>query len=128
MTLLHHKETALMLVTKLLNSKKKITKINELAKDTIMEIGNILIGNYLAALSNFTNLNLLESVPHFASGTAKSIIEAIVEKHDGTGDEQVLIVATKITMKKDNFQGTIFLVLSPDTCLKLLKSLKKKLK
>jgi len=52
----------------------EIVVFDEIAISALKEVGNILAGSYLSALSTLTNLNILPSVPELAIDMAGAII------------------------------------------------------
>jgi len=51
----------------------EIVVFDEIAISALKEVGNILAGSYLSALSTLTNLNILPSVPELAIDMAGAI-------------------------------------------------------
>jgi len=128
--LLKDKHVSHLLVRKLLKKKGShdTENLNPLEEDTLKEVGNIIIGAYLAGLSDMSGLNLLESVPHLKKGPIEEIIDNLVENaKNHTKEKQVLIIETSIRIKADNFAGKIFFVLSPKACTSLFNALLEKI-
>src|SRR5699024_3550610 len=49
-------------------------QIHELASSVLQEVGNILTGSYLSALSDFTKINMRPSIPYLSVDMAGAIV------------------------------------------------------
>src|SRR5699024_8317856 len=68
---------------------------SELAISILQEIGNILTGSYLSALSDFTNINMKPSVPYLNVDMAGAILTIGLLELSQVSDH-VIIIDTKI--------------------------------
>lgn len=86
---------------------------NELAISALQEIGNILAGSYLSALSDFTNINMKPSIPYMSVDMAGAILSiGLLELSQVT--DYAIIIDTKINDGVTNNGGTGHLFLLPD--------------
>lgn len=97
-------------------------KIDDDGEDTLKEIGNILIGNYLAALSDLSKLNLVESVPHLVVSDAQDIIEQMMDVYDVKLSD-VLVIDTTLHIDGGRFSQELVLILDSKEFRKLISSL-----
>lgn len=98
----------------------------ELGLSALHEVGNILAGSYLSALSDFTQLNLQPSVPSLSIDMAIAILSYGLIELSHVGD-YAIVIDTEITEKVDedtqNTRGHFFLLPDPDSYDKLFSSL-----
>jgi len=101
------------LVDILLNQEIGTTKeLDELGNSIIMEIGNILTGTFINAISSMTGLNIYTSVPMFAFDMMGAILSASLVA-SGHWDEKVLLIETHFVQNNEQIKGHFFLL--PET-------------
>ncbi len=98
-----------MLLGKEKNQDCTFTTMDESA---LMEIGNILASAYLNALSYFTKLTLLPSIPSLAMDMAAALLSVITAQLGQIGDH-ALVIDTVFTTDDDGISGNFFLVPDP---------------
>ena len=64
---------------------------DEMDMSAIMEIGNIIAGSYLNALSSMTKLTIVPSVPYIAIDMAAAILSVPAIQFGQIGDNALLI-------------------------------------
>lgn len=97
-------------------------EFTELELSALKEIGNILAGSYLSALSGLTNLKILPSVPYMAIDMAGAILSVPAIEFGKVGDT-VLYIETEFCEGSDKVVGDFFLIPDLDTYDVLLKAL-----
>jgi len=102
---------------------------SEMGFSVLQEIGNILSGSYLTALSDFTGLDLQPSVPSLAIDMAGALLGDGLMEIGRSGDYAILIDA-EISIRKlvqqiivQNGGGHFFLLPDPDSFEKLFTAL-----
>ena len=86
--------------------------VSELAVSAISELGNILGGSYLSALSDFTSLNMHPSVPVVSIDMAGAVISSALAASSVTADE-VIVIDTVINEEDagaEDVKGHMFLL------------------
>jgi chemotaxis protein CheC len=110
-------EEALKLVKELTNeSYDTAFSISELGKSALQEIGNILTGSYLSALSDFMHLSLTQTVPALSIDMAGAIIVQGLVQDINVGDYAVLIDTSFVeanAIDSSTIKGYFFLL--PDS-------------
>ncbi|NLP41375.1 MAG: chemotaxis protein CheC [Veillonellaceae bacterium] len=107
------RESAFYLVDMLMGREQGSTKsLTSMDESALMEIGNILAGAYLNALSYFTNLTLLPSIPALAMDMAGAILSVILAQLGQMGDH-ALVIETEFTTDNDGVKGHFFLIPDP---------------
>jgi chemotaxis protein CheC len=106
------------LVKKLLKQTGKINGFSEMGKSALIELGNIVSSSYVAALADFTGINIKVSVPGFAFDMAGAILSFPLSLYGHMGDT-VFLIETQFLEDLDN--GQVHFLLNPDQeSLKLL--------
>jgi chemotaxis protein CheC len=103
---LFEKEQALSFVNIFMGmSGEEVTP--EIAESTIKEVGNIIGGAYLTALTSLTGITLIASVPTVWTGTAESAFLALM---DVPGDQEVFYVETGFEKDRPVIAGEFILI------------------
>jgi chemotaxis protein CheC len=97
----------------------------ELGLSAYVELGNILFGSYLSALSDFTNLNLQPSVPSVAVDMVGAILTFGLLELSQVADHAILIDTKLIdeTNKFKDINGHFFLLPDPNSFETIFKTL-----
>ncbi len=98
------------------------SEFNEIEVSALKEMGNILAGSYLSALSMLTNLNILPSVPDLCVDMAGAILSVPAIGFGSVG-ETVLYIETQFTDGAEKVAGEFFLIPDVDSYDILLKAL-----
>lgn len=94
---------------------------DEMDLSAMKEIGNIIAGSYLSALSSMTNLSISPSVPYIAVDMAAAILSVPAIQFGQYGDNALFIeteFGDEVTM-----DGFFILMPDPDSYTKILTSL-----
>ncbi|NLY42484.1 MAG: chemotaxis protein CheC [Clostridiaceae bacterium] len=95
---------------------------NEMEISALKEVGNILAGSYLSALSTLTNLRIMPSVPYLTIDMAGAILSVPAIEFGKVGDS-VLFIETEFSDCDYKILGNFFLIPSVGSYEVLLKSL-----
>jgi chemotaxis protein CheC len=107
------RDSAFYLVDMLMGREHGTTvELNAMDESALMEIGNILAGAYLNALSYFTKLTLLPSIPALAMDMAGAILSVILIQLGQMGDH-ALVIETEFSSDNDGVKGHFFLIPDP---------------
>ncbi|WP_058307793.1 chemotaxis protein CheC [Gracilibacillus massiliensis] len=113
------------LVEQLIGTSADNIEENELAISAISEIGNILSGSYLSALSDFTSINLQPTVPNLTIDMAAAILmQGLIEISQES--DYAIIIDTMIEeedQSNESVKGHFFLLPDPDSFDKIFKAL-----
>ena len=85
-----------------------------LARETILEIGNILIGACVGMISELMNNHVTFKPPHYLSGTVDRID---LETHLKSAGTVALIFKTIFHFDQKNIQGNLFLITSSESII-----------
>jgi chemotaxis protein CheC len=95
---------------------------SEMEISALKEIGNILAGSYLSALSTLTNLRIMPSVPDIAMDMAGAILSVPAIEFGKIGDT-VLYIETEFSEGSTRVVGDFFLVPDIESYDVLLRAL-----
>lgn len=95
---------------------------DEITLSALKEIGNILAGSYLSALSNLTNLTIKSTVPGLAIDMAGAILSVPAIEFGKTSDF-ALYIENEFTDGLNSVIGNLFLIPDNDSCTRLLLAL-----
>lgn len=115
---------ALKLAKLLVNSQRKELVLDELDRSALREVGNILLGASLSALSKFLDMNILQSVPDIATDMLGSVIDSVIAEMGKASD---IILGFKVQLSieedsgKDEIQLQLFFVFDTGTTKKILE-------
>jgi len=83
--------------------------LNDMEKDTILEIGNILVGSFLSAISSFSGLGAIPAVPQLAVDMLGAILSIAMIEYGMIGDS-VLFLKTQFNDLAGDINGHFFLI------------------
>ncbi len=118
-------EKACLLVDMLMGRSPGTTSpenLSDLDISAMMEVGNIVSATYLNALSMFTNLNFIPSVPALGVDMAGAIVGAILAQYGQVGDH-VLLLDTLFKKDDQDVVGHFFLLPEPGSLDIILSAL-----
>lgn len=101
---------------------KTLVKIGELESSCMREIGNILAGAFLNALSALTQTTMLNSLPSLNFDYAGAMIDNVVADMTAVSDK-VLMMETSFTEEQEDMRIHIFILPAPDSLELLLKKI-----
>ncbi len=99
--------------------------IGEIGISAMQELGNILSGSYLSALSDFTGLKIYPTVPSLSVDMVGAIVSFGLIEVSHYSDE-VIVIDTKIVEEDENdksVDGHFFLLPDPPSYITIFKSL-----
>lgn len=121
-------ENALALADLLARRKVGATRrLSELDKSALKETGNILSGSFLAALTNYLNVSMIESIPDIATDMAKATIDHVLAEFSQRA-EQALAFEVDFELISEKVRSFFFLLLDLESAAKVLKTVRKKMK
>ncbi|MEN6565656.1 MAG: chemotaxis protein CheC [Veillonellales bacterium] len=117
------RDSAFYLVDMLMGRQEGYTtSLSSMDESALMEIGNILAGAYLNALSYFTNMTMLPSIPALAMDMAGAILSVILAQLGQMGDH-ALVIETEFTTDSNGVKGHFFLIPDPGSLSTILAAI-----
>ncbi|MBF0409322.1 MAG: chemotaxis protein CheC [Candidatus Riflebacteria bacterium] len=101
---------------------KRPEDLSEMESSCLKEIGNILAGSFLNALSVVTRTTMLHSLPTMAFDMAGALLDAVASEMLATS-EHVLMIETSFKDDMENLKMHIFLLPEPESLGSLLEFL-----
>lgn len=127
MFIIFQQEEAEELAYTLTGNRVEITKdsIDEMTISALQELGNILAGNYLSAISQFLSLPMQPSVPSLAVDMAGALLDTGLVKASLANDHVIVIdTVMKETDKNVNVSaGQLFLLPDPEAFKRIFQAL-----
>lgn len=99
---------------------------SEMAMSALQEVGNIVSGSYLSALSDFTKLNVYPSVPALSIDMVGAVLSYGMIELSQVSDYAIVIdtaVTEKEVFSNDSVKGHFVLLPDPDSFDKIFQSL-----
>ncbi len=97
-------------------------ELDTMGQSAIMEIGNVLTGSFMNAISSMTGLTMHSSVPLFAFDMVGAILSTALVA-GGHYDDQVLLIETMFLQDNDRIKGHFFLMPENSAQKKLIEAL-----
>lgn len=101
---------------------KSVSDLDELSRSIIIEIGNILAGNYSNALADLMSIKLIPGIPKLALDDINAMLEGIIARFSQVSDYSILI-KTILKVKDTELFGIICLIPSIEIIDNLFKAL-----
>jgi chemotaxis protein CheC len=99
-----------------------LIEFDDMTCSALQEVGNILSGSYLSALSNLTNLRIMADVPGLAIDMAGAIL-SVPAIEFGKNSDTVLYIENEFIYGTDSVIGDFFLVPDEISYSRLLSAL-----
>ncbi|WP_142414783.1 chemotaxis protein CheC [Hathewaya massiliensis] len=114
------KEAALNIIKDLTGIYEE--EIGEMGISVLCEIGNIISSSYMNAISRFTNLSIMPSVPAVSYDMLGAILSTTFIE-SGQYDDSVLDIETSFVQDETDLSGHFYYVPVPGSLEKILNSL-----
>ena len=120
-------EDAMSMVANALETPKRDTTapdftLDELERDTLLEIANILVGSFLSAITSFSGLSATPTVPQISIDMLGAIISIAMIEYGKIGDS-VLFLKTQFNDPGGEVSGHFFLIPDYNSYKMLLNAL-----
>lgn len=96
--------------------------LDEMGISALKEVGNVVTGTYLNALSAITNLRITHSIPNYASDMLISVMDGVLIKLSLEAEEAI-VVETEFKIEEDLIRGFILFIPDPEGLQAILKPL-----
>lgn len=96
---------------------------NEFAISILKEVGNIMTGSYLSALSDFININMQSSIPYLGVDMAGSILTAGLFELSNVSDFAIIIDTELNDGESNGVRGHFLLLPEYETLYKIFAAL-----
>lgn len=89
-----------------------LPELDEMQKSAMLEIGNIITGSYISALSDFIKMPMIPSVPAISIDMLGAVLSTPLSEMFYKGDT-ALLIETKFMDKEDHLKGHFILIPDP---------------
>jgi chemotaxis protein CheC len=86
--------------------------LEEMEQSLLMELGNIITGSYLSALSFMTNLTYNASPPRLGIDMAGAVLGTVIAETT-TVDDQIILLKTELNLESEGIEGSVLIL--PDS-------------
>lgn len=105
------------------HENNETTKLSDIAKSALREVGNILAGAYLTALANFLKLSILHNVSKVTVGKLDKILSDII-KEIGQSSDITLIFRVSLIIDGESTETELYLLADPKFTNRILERTK----
>lgn len=117
-----NRESTLYLVDMLMMQEPGLSReLNEMGQSAVMEVGNILTGSFINAITGMTGLNVATTVPIFAFDMLGAVLSSLLVATDKIEDN-VLVIETQLFQNAKAVKGHFFLLAEPEAIDKLFSA------
>lgn len=102
--------------------KENMETFTEMDFSALKEIGNIISGAYLSALSALMNLKIIESIPYMAIDMAGAVLSVPAIAFGELGD-RALLIQSEFGQTDNNVKGFFILIPTEESYGKIMSSL-----
>ncbi|MGM0651792.1 MAG: chemotaxis protein CheC [Bacillota bacterium] len=97
-------------------------EVGEMESSLLMELGNIITGSYLSALSFMTGLTFNASPPKLGIDMAAAILGTVIAETK-TVDDQLILLNTSLNIESDGIEGSVLILPDSGSLIALCKQL-----
>lgn len=115
--------SAVLLADMLQGKEPDNTEMDEMDISALQEVGNILVGSYVSAISEYIDFEMIESVPDIATDMLESVMNAVMSEY-GSELEDTIVFETEFIVKEQKIDGHLVMLLYCDYDI-LLNQIKK---
>ena len=115
-------DSAEQIVNLLMGKSGKLDEFSEMDLSALQEIGNIIAGSYLSAISAFTNMTITASVPYLSIDMAGAIVSVPAIEFSKISDK-ALLIETEFGDKDTIINGYFILIPTLDAFTTIFSAL-----
>ena len=115
-------DSAEQIVNLLMGKSGKLEEFSEMDLSALQEIGNIIAGSYLSAISAFTNMTITASVPYLSIDMAGAILSVPAIEFSKISDK-ALLIETEFGDKDTIINGYFILIPTLDAFATIFSAL-----
>jgi chemotaxis protein CheC len=115
-------DQALLISNTLLGIGEEDTKFTKDKESALKEVGNILTGSYLNAISKLVDFNLVQSIPYIAHDMIGAVLSPFIIEISKTSD-YALVIETEFLLDRKSIAGTCLTIFDRKSFIDILKAL-----
>ncbi|MBU1166999.1 chemotaxis protein CheC [Patescibacteria group bacterium] len=98
----------------------------EMEASALKEVGNVILGASLNALSDFLEISIIQSIPEIANDLLGSVVDSVLSEI-GKKSDTALVFKVRFKVEGEDITGQFFFLFEPEATSKILELTKKKL-
>lgn len=122
MMLMFPRDSALKIAHLLM--RQSHTHLSDIDRTALREVGNVLAGSCLHSLSNFLEMNFIQSVPNAATDMVGALLSSTLADI-GQRSDNVLIAEVHFKIESLQVEGNVYFMFDPQSTLKILSATNK---
>ena len=127
MAMIFTPKSALQFVQLLTKTKhKKLADLHEMDQSALREVGNVLLGASITALSKFLDLNITYTIPDIAIDMLGAVMDSILLEVS-QGEDKILSFKINLSIDGKKVGGDLYYLFDPISSAKILKINNKKI-
>lgn len=107
------------------NPNKEQTEVTREDRSALREVGNILAGAYLSAMSKFLKINILYSVPKVHTDELCFIVDDVVNQESMSDVDIFLMFKVTMMISDENMEAQLYMLADSKFTAKILEITKK---
>lgn len=116
-------ESTFNLIDMLMGMERGSTvQLDEMGESVVKEVGNVLTGSFVSAIGTMTGLNMIPTVPMFATDMLGAVLSASLVA-GGYVQEHILMIETLLFEDNEQIKGHFFLITEEEALATLFNSL-----
>lgn len=123
--LLYPEENSLTLLKALLGQETPLEGLTELERDSLMEVGNILLNACLGAITNMLEVEIVCSLPEYQRGKCASVLERTGSGAPVHDDEKLIFLIVDFLTRGSAVKGYVVLLLDIQALTDLKRELRR---
>lgn len=98
------------------------TALDSMSESAVQEVGNVLTGSFINAISMMSQLKMITTVPVFAFDMLGAILTSIMIA-SGRMEDKVLVIENELFQENKKVRGHFFFLADPEAINRLLSTL-----
>lgn len=99
------------------------SELDDMGQSAVKEVGNVLTGSFISAISKMSNMRMVTTVPIFAFDMLGAVLTSFMIA-SGRVEDKVLVIETELFQELDSrIKGHFFLLTEPGSIQQLFASL-----
>ncbi|RAP37097.1 hypothetical protein B1207_06665 [Legionella quinlivanii] len=123
--LVFQREQANVLTVTVIGEAPQLTQeeVRACEQEAMLEIGNIIISSCLSVIMNMLSQTVKLSLPVYNENNLYNLLQNLC-RQISKSTSNIIAISTKLETSNDKLSGSLFIILTEDSVIKLLRSIK----
>ncbi|WP_133140563.1 chemotaxis protein CheC [Legionella genomosp. 1] len=123
--LVFQREQANVLTVTVIGEAPQLTQeeVRACEQEAMLEIGNIIISSCLSVIMNMLSQTVKLSLPVYNENNLYNLLQSLC-RQISKSTSNIIAISTKLETSNDKLSGSLFIILTEDSVIKLLRSIK----